>query len=85
MQFIIIGYYCNSQMLIIFLFYHFHKCSANFHPMEFGIHKQIMDIRRHDPVIHYADHANEFIAIPSGIYCFKSLHCSNELIRIMAG
>ena len=53
--------------------------------MEFGIHKQIMDIRRHDPVIHYADHANEFIAIPSGIYCFKSLHCSNELIRIMAG
>ena len=83
MHFIIISNHYNSQIILIFLFYHIYKSSSNCFSVIIRVDKKIMNVGIHYSVIHNTYHSNEFILIPSGINCIKVFHCDHKFIREM--
>ena len=80
----VVGDHDDAQVILVDFLDAFHEFPANALALIFGAHEQIMHVRVHDAVVHRANHADEFVAVPGRDDGLEILHRDNELVREMS-
>ena len=83
-EFLVVGNHDNAEIIPVLFVNLVNEDFPDALPLVFGAHEKVMHIGVHDAVIHSADHADEFIAIPGGDDSLKVLHRYDELVREMS-
>ena len=83
-EFFVVGDHDDAEVILVFFMDLVDEDFADTLALIFGAHEQVMHVGVHDTVVHGADHADEFIAIPCGDDSLEVLHRDNELVREMS-
>ena len=82
-EFFVVGDYDDAEVILVYFMDPVDEDFADTLALIFGAHEQIMHIGVHDTVVHRADHADEFVAVPGRDDGLEVLHRDNEFVREM--
>ena len=82
-EFFVVGDHDYAQVVLVDFLDTFHEFHADALALVFGTHEQVMNVGVHDAVVHGADHADKFFAVPSRNDGLEILHRDHELIGEM--
>ena len=82
-EFLVVGDHDNAAVVLVLFVYLVDEGFADALTLVFGAHEQVMYVGVHNAVVHGADHADEFIAVPSGNDGLEVFHGDNELVGEM--
>lgn len=82
-EFFVVGDHDDAQVILVDFLDAFHEFPADALALIFGAHEQVMHVGVHDAIVHGADHADEFFAVPGRDDGLEVLHRDNEFVREM--
>ena len=83
-EFFVVGNHDDAEVILVLFVNLVDKDFADTLALIFGAHEKVMHISIHDAVVHGADHADEFVAVPGGDDGLEVFHRDNEFIRKMS-
>ena len=83
-EFLVIGDHDDAEVILVLFVDLVDEDFPDALALIFGAHEQVMHVGVHDAVVHGADHADEFVAVPCGDDSLEVLHRNDELIREMS-
>ena len=83
-EFLVVGDHDDAQVILVLFVDLVNEDFPDALALVFGAHEQVMYVGVHDAIVHGADHADEFIAIPCGNDGLEVLHGDNELVGEMS-
>ena len=82
-EFFVVGDHDNAEVILVYFMDFVDEYFADAFALVFGAHEQVMHVGVHDAVVHDADHADEFIAVPGRNDGLEVLHRNDELVGEM--
>jgi len=79
-EFLVVGNHDNAEIIPVLFVNLVNEDFPDALALVFRTHEQVMHVGVHDAVVHRADHADEFVAIPGGDNGFEVLHRNNEFV-----
>ena len=83
-KFFVVGNHDNTKVILVFFVNFVNENFSDALALVFRAHEQVMYVGIHDAVIHSANHADEFIAVPGGDDSLEIFHRNDELVREMS-
>ena len=83
-KFFIVGDNDNTEVILVLFVNFIDEDFSNTLALVFWAHEKVMHVGVHDAVIHRADYADEFIAIPGGDDGLEILHRDDEFVGEMS-
>ena len=83
-EFFVVGDHDDAEVILVYFMDFFDENFADAFALVFGAHEQVMHVGVHDAVVHRADHADEFVAVPGRNDGLEVLHRDNEFVGEMS-
>ena len=83
-EFFVVGDYDDAEVILVYFMDLVDEDFADALALVFGAYEQIMHVGVHDAVIHRANHADEFIAVPGRDNGLEILHRDGEFVGEMS-
>ena len=83
-EFFVVGDHDDAEVILVFFVHLVDEDFADALALIFGAHEQVMHVGVHDTVVHRANHANEFVAVPGRDDDLEVLHRDNEFVGEMS-
>ena len=83
-EFFVVGDHDYAQVILVDFLDTFHEFPADAFALVFGAHEQVMHVGVHDAIVHRANHADEFVAVPGRDDGLEILHRDYEFIGEMS-
>ena len=80
----VVGDHDDAEVILIFFMNLVDENFSNTLALVFGAHEQVMHVGVHDAVVHRANHADEFVAVPGRDDGLEILHRDYEFIGEMS-
>ena len=82
-EFFVVGDHDNTEVILVYFMDFVDENFADAFALVFWAHEQVMHIGVHDAVVHRANHADKFIAVPGRDDGLEVLHRDNEFVGEM--
>ena len=82
-EFFVVGDNDYAQVILVDFLDAFHEFLADALALVFGAHEQVMHVGVHDTVVHRANHADEFVAVPGRDDGLEIFHRDDEFVGEM--
>ena len=83
-EFFVVGDHDYAQVVLVDFLDTFHEFLADALALVFGAHEPVMHVGVHDTVVHRANHADEFVAVPGRDDGLEILHRDDEFVGEMS-
>ena len=83
-KFFVVRDHDDAEVILIFFMNLVDENFSNTLALVFGAHEQVMHVGVHDTVVHRANHADEFVAVPGRDDGLEVLHRDDELVGEMS-
>ena len=83
-KFLVVGNNDYAEVILVLFVNFIDEGFADALSLVFGAHEQVMHVGVHDTVVHRANHANEFVAVPGRDDGLEILHRDDEFVGEMS-
>lgn len=82
-KFFVVGDHDDAEVILVYFMHLVNEDFADAFALVFGAYEQVMHIGVHDTIVHGANHADEFVAVPGRNDGLEVLHRDYKLVREM--